>query len=315
MKRALSIAGILLAVAWTPLHSTAHRGFPNQAPPEAKRRDVEIAKHKSTATIVFRGLIVLRPDPARNYFDVGILKAPEHEFRMQVRENSPNGVSAFSVPLSQPVSSQSDVWSLRNEGSIRQRINFYQGEAFDRTRGIGDERDARWLVDLEGPEFYQRRLPMNADQLSLVLRVPGSEFHTKRLTAPLMRRRGDGAFQYFGRVADEFATDISLDEGDLVLRSKKTGQEILKLKKKPGTTYEIIIENAFADDHRMASGFAHFFRYYDLVSPPKAEWYDFREVSGADFGRTQFRQVSYLNTVIPGTDRAPCMPIMLGGGH
>ena len=53
---------------------------------------------KPKVTIVFRGLLVFHPDPARQYFEAGILRAPEHNFRIEVRETSATGVSSFVVP-------------------------------------------------------------------------------------------------------------------------------------------------------------------------------------------------------------------------
>jgi len=59
-------------------------------------------KHRTitpTVTIVLRGLMVFHPDPAREYFEAGILPAPGHLFRVEVREKTNSGVSTFSVPL------------------------------------------------------------------------------------------------------------------------------------------------------------------------------------------------------------------------
>jgi hypothetical protein len=244
-----------------------------------------------------------------------MLKAPQHEIRIQVRETSPNGVSIMSVPPALLGTSQGDVWSLKFAGTEPQGVSFYHGASFDRTRGVGEAKDARWIVDLEGPEFYQRQLPMNTDRLSAVLRMVSGEFYTKTRTLPLMRKKGDGTAQYFGRVANEIATDISLDQEDIVIRSEKTGSEILRLKDKPETTYEIVIENVFVGDHHLASSVNHFIYYYALLSTPKAEWFEFKDGGSADLASEQFRPVGYRNAVIPGTDRAPCMSIMLGGGH
>lgn len=313
MKRTFGIVCVLLGLALTPFYSSAHRRIPNQA--IKKRNDVTLRTQPSTATIIFRGLMAFHPDPARQYVEIGILRVPEHEFRIRVRENSSNGVSIFTLPLAQLGSPQHDLWFLEFAAANGQGVRFYQSEPFDRNSGVGDEKDFRWLIDLEGKEFYDRHLATKSEQPALVLRMSGGDFYTKKRTLPLMRKKGDGRFQYFGRVADELATDISLDEGDIVLRSEKAGREILRLTARPETTYEITIENAFVGDHHMSSSLNHFRYYYGLVTEPQAEWYEFRAVKGADFASARLRMASHVTSVAPLNDEAPCMLIGLGGGH
>ena len=250
---------------------------------------------------------------AREYFEVGILPAPEHEFRVQVIENSPEGVSSSFVPLAQFGDSKPDVWSLEFASSTKHGISLYQNGPFDRKRGVGDQRDFRWAVDLEGREFYDRQLPTKTNRLGLILRVASGEFYTNRKTSPLMLKKGDGTFQYFGSAAEEVAADVSLENGDLVLRSAKRG-EILRLKEKADTAYEIVIENAPIAQHHMASNPNHFQYYYRLIAKPKAEWYEFKAADAAmssagDSSSATFTLASYL---VPDTTRVPCMPAGVG---
>ena len=109
-------------------------------------------------------------------------------------ETSSDGASIFSVPIPQ-LGRKGVIWSLEFPNSNSQGVSFYQSEPFDRNGDVGDEKDSRWLVDLENAEFYHRQLSMKSDQVSLVLRTTGSEFYTKKRTLPLMRKQGDGKFQ------------------------------------------------------------------------------------------------------------------------
>src|SRR3989442_15763148 len=59
-------------------------------------------------TIVFRGLMILHPEPTHQYFEAGILPARGHDFKIEVRENSPAGVSSFSVPVERFASLEHD---------------------------------------------------------------------------------------------------------------------------------------------------------------------------------------------------------------
>jgi len=306
MKRTFSVFTLLLVLlVCLALNFSPRSGFTLKASaatnPEASRFRAEGPSLK----IVFRGLVVFHPDLGRQYLEVGVLKAPEHEFRVQVLENSPEGVSSFSLPLAQ---TGSDVWSLEFPGPTN-NISFYQNGPFDRKSGVGDERDFRWLVELRGKEFYNRELKTDANQLGLVLHVRSGEFYTNKRTPPLMRRKGDGAFDSFGSAAQEVATDVFLGEGDLVWRSEKTGREILRLKQKPDTTYEIIIENASVPQEHMTPSANHFQYYYQLFGIPKAEWYDFKAAGHATSLRPAgSRSANLVANYLPNVD-APCMPV------
>lgn len=269
--------------------------------------------HQATAKVVFRGLMAFQPDAGRQYLDVGILYAPQHEFRIQVKETSDVGGSVVFIPVP-PASTPRSVWTLVSANSNAGGISFYQTGAFDRAADLGHERDTRWLIDLEGAEFHKRQLTLTNDQLRLVLRVSAGDFYTNKRTAALMRRKGDGRFQYFGRVTEELATDISLVEGDLVIRLEN-GAELLRLKHNPGIAYEITIENAFTGDHHTASRVNHFAYYYGLLTEPITDKFEFRTVKGTDFRAARLMSAKYASVPLPMTDEAPCSPIILGGGR
>ena len=141
------------------------------------------------------------------------------------------------------------------------------------------------------------------------MHVRSGEFYTNKRTPVLTRKKGDSAFQNFGRAAQEIATNVSLDDGDMVLRSEKTGTEILRLKQKPETTYEVVIENAFIGHQHMTLSVNHFQYYYQLLAVPRAEWFEFRPASrttsltAVDSPRASFALTNYILT-----DEAPCMP-------
>lgn len=285
---------VLVFLTWSTL--AVVNGEKNTRPDPASPR----------VTIVFRGLLAFHPDPARQYFEAGILRAPEHRFRIEVREKSSAGVSSFVVPTESLTGAPNDVWSFEFTSSGKRGLNFYQNGAFDRKVGIGDERDFRWAVDLEGKEFYNQQLTTKQNQLGPVMRVTSGEFYTKTRTLPLLRNRGNGTFEYFGRAADEVAADLFVDAGDVVLRSANSGKEILRLKDKPGTTYEIVVENEFMPEAH-AANMSHFKYYYRLITKPREQWYDFKVAD--DF--SALRQFNHANAmfsyVSPGSARTPCM--------
>jgi len=257
--------------------------------------------------------MVFHPDPARQYFEAGILPAPEHQFRIEVLEKSSAGVSSVTVPSESLRAAENDVWSFEFQPSGNRGVNFYQNGAFDRKAGIGDERDFRWAVDLEGREFYNQQLTTKQNELGPVLRVTSGEFYTKTRTPPLLRNRGNSTFKYFGSAADEIAADLFVDAGDVDLRSANSGKKILKLKNKPDTTYEIIVENQPMTEIN-ASNMGHFKYYYRLITKPRAEWYDFKVAADNIFSTNHdFNHANIMASYVsPGSTRAPCMSVGVG---
>jgi hypothetical protein len=263
-------------------------------------------------TIIFRGLMAFRRDHEEQSFAVGILPAPEHEFTIQVLEKSPQGISSYSIPMNV---AKGDTWFVEMPAQ-RKGVSYYQNGVFDRQNGVGDIRDFRWLIDLEGKEFYGHRLATNRQHMAVEVKFSSGEFYTKTTTSPLQRRMGGNTFEYFGRVAQEIATDVFLEDGDFVLTSQATGKEILRLQEKPDTTYELVFENAPPPTHHVPMGANHFQYYYGFFPMPKSQWYELRVVPSA-FAQTDLRSRN-LNLVefahAPSSNDSPCGGAGYGGG-
>jgi hypothetical protein len=264
---------VLVFLAWSTL--AVVNGDRIRQPERGAKVEKPRPGERARVTIVFRGLQVFHPDPARQYLEAGILRAPEHKFQIEVREKSSAGVSSFTVPSESLRGAENDVWSFEFTSSANRGVSFYQNGAFDRKAGIGDERDFRWAVDVEGKEFYNQQLSTKQNQLGPILRITSGEFYTRTRTRPLLRSKGNGPFEYFGSAADEIAADLFVDAGDVVLRSANSGKEILRLKDKPGTSYEIVVENEFITEaHGRSTGHSEY--YYRFITKPRDEWYDFK---------------------------------------
>ena len=114
-------------------------------------------------------------------------------------------------------------------------------------------------------------------------------------------------FEYFGRVAQEIATDVFLEEGDFVLTSQATGKEILRLQEKPDTTYELVFDNNPPPMQHPGMGANHFQYYYGFFPMPKSQWYEFSVVPP---GLSQARNLNLVEFAHPPrTDEVPCMPV------
>jgi hypothetical protein len=268
----------------------------------------KLSSRGPSLTIIFRGLMALRQDREEHTLAVGILRAPEHEFTVQVLEKSAQGITTYSIPMNQLMGSKNDTW-LVEVPAQRNGVSYYQNGVFDRKKGLGDIRDFRWLIDLEGKEFYGRTLAINQQHMGVEVKFSSGEFYTKTTTRPLQRKLGGNTFEYFGRVAQEIATDVFLEDGDFVLTSQASGAEILRLKQKPDTTYELVFENNPSPMQHPAMGANHFQYYYGLFPLPKSQWYEFRVLPPA-LSQTKGRNLNLLEFAHPPrSDEIPCMPV------
>ena len=279
----------------------------------ARTTNLKTPSRGPSLTVVFRGLMAFRRDHEEQTFAVGILPAPEHEFTMQVLEKSPQGISTYSIPMNQLMGAKGDTWLVELPAQ-RSGVSYYQSGVFDRKKGIGDSRDFRWLIDVEGKEFYGRKLTIDQRHMGVEVKFSSGEFYTKTTTRPLQRKMGAKTFEYFGRVAQEIATDVFLEDGDFVLTSQASGAEILRLKQKPDTTYELVFDNNPPPTQHDAIGANHFHYYYGFFPMPKSLWYEFMVIPPG-LSQTGLKGMN-LNLLdfahAPGTDEVPCLPV--GGG-
>jgi hypothetical protein len=312
MKRvAIFTTACLVFLACFTIHLTDGAGIP------LAREDgtAKTRASKPTVTVVFRGLMVLHPDPAREYFEAGMLPAPGHRFRIEVRETTASGVSSFSVPVDSPENLINDIWAFEFPSSMKRGVSLYQSGAFDRQASTTDPRDFRWALDLEGREFYNEELPTKPNQLGPIVRLTNGEFYTKTRGRPLMRSQGNNTFHDFGSAADEIAADFIFTGGQVVLRSAATGREIVKVQWKPETTYEIVIQNQpLMEEHAAAiSAYTDHFRYYyQLIAKPNNEWYAFRFAS--DGNASENVRLNHVRFVHPAMEPDPfkCGGVILG---
>src|SRR2546422_6983463 len=111
MKRVLlsSIAGILILPCCAILlaqiaNATYSQPSSTQRTKDSGREDVKTSatsssKDAPTITIVFKGLMVFHFDPEKLQYEVGVLRAPDHQLRIHVEKKSPSGTSEILVPV------------------------------------------------------------------------------------------------------------------------------------------------------------------------------------------------------------------------
>lgn len=196
---------------------------------------------KPTITLVFKGLMVFHRDKDGKRYEVGILNAPKHKFRIDVKSKSSRGTKESSIDLKP---APGEIWRLKIEDPLERGIREYRSEEFSRNRD-----DIRWLIDLESKEFHppepepaERQL--KAELLNPVFHLDNGVFYTRGKSKLTERRKGTAPFKHFGFVAEEIGVDIELKSGNAVLVVESTGEEIFRLEKNGDVTHEVVIDNS-----------------------------------------------------------------------
>jgi hypothetical protein len=259
----LSCCAVVLAQATNATYSQRGSTQKDVGRQYAKADTTSVRRDAPTIRVIFRGLMIFHFDTEKLLYEVGVLRAPNHQLRIHVEKRSPSGTSEILVPVEELGSLDKRIWTLELTNPGTQGISTYQNGAFNRKKGIGDDRDFRWTVDLEGEEFYNNALSIKTALLGPIIRIPSGMFYTMTKTEPLLRKQGDHAFQEFGSIAEDIAADIWLDNGEAILKADST--EIVRLKRQPHTTYDVIIENTPSSHQHLSSNVDHFDYYYDLI--------------------------------------------------
>jgi hypothetical protein len=199
-------------------------------------------------------------------------------------------------------------------------------DEFDRTNAAIDSRDWRWLLDLEGPDFYQPlTLDKNPDLYTPRIHLDNGLFYTNYRTRSKFKRRlaaTQGTDDYeLGFVGESAAANIYLEPGGLVLAQMNGMPIVPPLPSIPGITYELYISNGCrggvpqcryepgSPDPTMRNDF---YLYYDLLrldaTVPRYELWCYDPQGGRISTPLHMSDLSMTST-----DPAPCGPGGSGG--
>lgn len=242
-------------------------------------------------TITFRGLMILHfgSEKGKEFLEVGILRAPGHIPRITTFRKGTGGVDG--TPHLLPEAKQRG-WRLDvpgGQGVTRRQ----KGAQFDRmTHDF--EQDFRFIMDLEGGEFYSQDLTKRLDTRGLmpVIRVPAGDLFTRLESGRLRRKKGNGPFDPFGQIAAVTACDLTfkgeevrlLEGRDVIFTFRKDpGVEIYEIRNTPPADDEtppVPVPSGAGHTHHGPGGQHddHFQFYYDI----------FRDLNGIE--KFEFRQ-------------------------
>jgi len=252
----------------------------------------------STLTLVFRGLMVFHEDKANKLMEIGILTAAEHIPRLLTITN---GVLAKSFDLRPKINPLKPHWRLEVKNPQTTAITIRTAVAnFNRAAAGSDAQfndDFRWIMDLEGPEFYNRDLTADLKHTELlfpIMKIPFGEFYTK-LKGPVLDRTPSP--DDFGSIAAVIGCDISYRTTgsapigkEVIAELKSDEATVFSFLNKANTIFEItntppdvIVDDSMAHDHSddartmAVATMDHFHHYYSLFDPQPSVKFSFSE--------------------------------------
>ena len=245
-------------------------------------------------TIVFRGLMVLHKH-ART-MEIGFVDAlydetanHEHDHNGNAANHANHLESHIPRILTTKNGVLSSIFDLRNRpelGTVRNwslevtnptppasGVGLRQVGSFNRRDTLfGDEKDFRWITDMEAGDLHGRDLSLeiNTRQFLFVLYVPQGEFYTQ-LRSPVQRRRrrSSSLIEDYGPIAAAVGCEINLNPGGGVklMAGGPTGSTVFNFDHDEGTVYEISNgpPDVPAEEPIPLDAPNHFHMYYDKL--------------------------------------------------
>ena len=188
-------------------------------------------------------------------------------------------------------------------------VNFFLGADFNRAEDKGDELDFRWLIDLEGPDGYDRKLDKTEEKFSAKMKVKHGTFYTYQRTNSTFDAEG-GPFDKrpFGHIAKVMAANIGRLNNDESVYLRINGNDVLPYPLTNRAQYEIYFFNEPVTT--TTNDFDMVFDAFKINDRDKFKLH--RLTPGRDDSTSDL--CHNLPITKKGTDEAPCMGIGFSSG-
>jgi len=254
--------------------------------------------------LIFAGMCIFgyRGNEARVVFHRG--HTDTHKMRIIVSEKARSCSDIYTIgDGSLPANIYKLEVGIEDKSS---NVNFFLAPNFDRAAKTGDELDFRWLIDLEGPDGYNRELSKTDVKFSAKMKVKHGTFYTYQRTHATFKAQG-GLFpeRPFGYIAKVMAANIGrLNDGESVYL-RVNDNDVLPYPLTNRAQYEIYFFNE--PDTSTYGDFDMVFDAFDDIKPNER----FKLVRVTRGYEEETRDLCHnIPYVKKGTDEAPCM----GGG-
>ncbi len=223
--------------------------------------------------LLFDGLLVLAVNKNENICEFGVVNAPDHVLRIKAEKVIANGEPIPLPDISRDLPSEGNIRIDAPKSAMAHGVQFFGDlkRPFRRLIGGDDPQDFRWLVDLEGKEFHNKKLTLKPGFPNQRIIVSRGLFYTHDLidiqlvlpdTTVLKRS-----------VASPIGCNLDLDAGEeFVLTYGPDDQKTeIVMAAEEGVTYRIKILNNPKDDQHVGHNggsqpndlSTHFHFYYD----------------------------------------------------
>lgn len=251
---------------------------------------------KSNVTISVAGIAIFRTHK-RNQFEIDFLRCDRHNLVLDIQKIELDPITR------NPLRSSLEPHSLRLDEAIfidvaypdkdgclqfQRGVSTYMGSEFDRLRDTGDAEDFRWVADLEGPEFHNRKLRIkNLSELVPTVFISNGILYTRQKTDETFARvsvHGKPSPVALGKLAHGINTDITCPAGGMVILSNRSDKGLaesrachsVSLPQSEVLKYLITIEN-HCDFNDESEG-TDFRLFYDVLEDPEAKKFDLRRI-------------------------------------
>jgi hypothetical protein len=252
--------------------------------------------NRHTLTIVFRGLMIFHEDKKAKQMEIGVLREEtQHVPRLLTITN---GVLERVLDLRKFLDpADPRVWTIAVKNPLTSVIKIREKSSgkFDRIKAGPDpafDDDFRWIMDLEGEDFYNRDLTSDLQHLDLLfplMNLCQGEFYTRLKSTVLARKP---APKPFGSVAAVIGCDIpyqtvgaSPGKPEVIAELNRDGGTIFSFEHRPNTIYEItntppdvlLDGDEPVHHHSDTTGTSddHFHHYYSLFGPKPSPIFEF----------------------------------------
>jgi hypothetical protein len=229
-------------------------------------------------TLVFSGLFLFAFAEENGFCQIGIMEAERHCLKIGIK------TEADSLPNSPGFLFEVSDGDIYFEVPNRPKgVDTYEPGSFDRDTAQ-DSRDFRWVLDFEGRELHDRRLPLKAGSLKRSIFVSNGLFYTHdkqdvRIQKPLSTSTktakkvgGENQLPLYrnSSIGDSIGCDIYLgDKEEFLFRYGPSADYSIRLKKCPNTSYKISVENLCPRESQIPAGSSDFAFYYKVVDVPE----------------------------------------------
>lgn len=251
---------------------------------------------KANVTISVAGIAISRTHK-RNQFELDFLRCDRHKLELDIQEIAlelqtgrlaHSCLKPHSLRLDEDI--LIDVIYPDKDGCLQfQRgVSTYMEGEFNRLTDTGDAEDFRWVANLEGPEFHNRKLRFkNLAELVPTVFISNGIVYTRQKTDEAFARtsvNGKSSLVALGKLAHGINIDIACPEGGAVILRNRSDDGLtessacysVSLPQGDLTKYLITIEN-HCDSFEESEG-TDFRLFYDVLEDPEEKKFDLRRI-------------------------------------